>query len=81
MPLPPRTLHQISRDISDSWGTPSLAAKPYLVAMLYMGEPRSRTARAVVRGFLKNSTKWRGPAASRIKRELRTMIGEEEGLT
>ena len=82
---PPRALHEIARDIRNTWrtkdGRPNInyAAAPYLDAMSQLDKITDRyicdDAKSIVIYFLGNAQHWRGADAKRIKAELRTLAG------
>ena len=78
-----RPLSTIDCDIAQHWSKISYtAALPYLEILLRLNSIRDvydydRTpATTIVRGFLLNSSGWRGDDARRIKQELRGMLPE-----
>lgn len=75
---PVRPLRVIAREIWQTWERPYFGAFPYIEAM---GQLESITDRYyldpaddIVRYFLSNARTWRGPAAQRIKAELRALL-------
>jgi hypothetical protein len=82
LPLaPPRKIYEIAGEILQQWPVPYFGAQPYLRAMFSLSSLESMygwdSAGSVVRYFLSNATYWRGPAAKRIKAELRAMLKAE----
>jgi hypothetical protein len=79
----PRPLRVIAREILDDWGASKVwfGARPYLDAMLQLDSVNDAfyqdTARDMVAYFIGNAAKWTGPTATRVKAELRTMIGQK----
>jgi len=75
-----RPLHQIAEEIRREWIRPYFAAEPYLAAMGEVTHISDRygadSARSVVLYFLCNAKTWRGPAARRIKQELKQILSE-----
>ena len=73
-----RPLHEIARDIKNTWPKVNYAAQPYLDALselndisdMYYADP----AKHIVNYFLSNATTWRGEDAKRIKTELKDMV-------
>ena len=74
-----RSLNDISREIRLDWGGKiNFAAKPYLAAMMGMGDINEQfgydSGRSIVIYFLNNASSWRGDVAKRVKAELRAML-------
>lgn len=73
-----RAISVIAAEIAKDWEEPYFGAVPYLDAMryittlddLYGCDPADH----VVRYFLANAGRWRGPTAVRIKKELNAML-------
>lgn len=90
-PLPsPRSIASIARDIARNWRDPktgasavNYAAKPYLNAMLSLGDMSDEygadSASSVVSYFLANATTWRGEMARKVKAELNAMLKVHRG--
>ena len=59
-------------------GKVNFAAKPYLAAMMGMGDINEQfgydSGRSIVIYFLNNASSWRGDVAKRVKAELRAML-------
>jgi hypothetical protein len=76
----PRQLHQIGREITQTWKKPYFGAVPYIEALLYLTDMDSKygdqPAEDIVMYFLSNARYWRGPDAKRIKDELNAMLPE-----
>lgn len=76
----PRPIHEIAADIIESWPNVNYAARPYLDAMLQLSSMRDSlgydSARSIVLYFLNNAKTWRGPAAQRIKAELKALLSQ-----
>ena len=74
-----RPLHEIAKEIGDSWQPSNYAARPYLNAMRELDKITDQygadTARSIVSYFLSNAQSWRGETARRVKAELRAMLG------
>lgn len=74
-----RPTSEIARDIRRQWNTQkggvNYAAKPYLDAMLYLGNPSDNfgadSGKEVVLYFLCNASSFRGPEAKALKEELK----------
>ena len=81
-PLPrksqPRQLHQIGREIAQTWKNPYFGAVPYIEALLYLTGMDStyghEDAESIVLRFLNEAATWRGEDARRVKAELRAML-------
>jgi len=75
-----RPLDEIAAEIQSQWRTLSFAAVGPVAAMRHLRDIDdaygSRAGRAVVRDFLGSATSWRGPAARRIKAELKNLLDE-----
>lgn len=75
----PRSIRAIATDISRAWGRPNYAAAPYLGAMLSLDSVSDTygadSAKSVVLYFLSNASTFRGPAAERLKAELKALVG------
>ena len=74
-----RSLNDISREIRLDWGGKvNFAAKPYLAAMMGMGDINEQygydSGRSIVLYFLSNAATWRGDVAKRVKAELKAML-------
>ena len=74
-----RSLNDIGREIRLDWGAKiNFAAKPYLAAMMGMGDINEQfgydSGRSIVLYFLSNASTWRGAVAKRVKAELRGML-------
>ena len=74
-----RSLNDIGREIRLDWGGKvNFAAKPYLSAMMGMGDINEQfgydSGRSIVLYFLSNASTWRGDTAKRVKAELRAML-------
>lgn len=73
-----RSLRAIALDIEKAWPKVNYAARPYLDAMLEMGdinEPYGLdSGKSVVRYFLANANSFRGEEARAIKAELRSQL-------
>jgi len=78
MPESVRPLSTIAADIRTNWPQPSNYALPYLQAMSRLTSIHEAygldSAISVVAYFLANAATWRGPAARRIKQELREIL-------
>jgi hypothetical protein len=80
---PMRSIGAIAGDISRDWiNTPkgiNFAAKPYLMAMLYLKDKGSvygaEDAESVVVYFLSNASTYRTPKAAGFKKELKAHFG------
>lgn len=75
-----RLLCQIAKEIKADWGTKvNIAAKPYLSAMLLLGDITDtygcEDGKTMVLYFLSNASSWRGETAKRVKAELKKMVG------
>jgi hypothetical protein len=72
-----RPIHAIAREIRAEWTNPNFGAVPYLNAMGSISSIDDDygldSAKSVVLYFLSNAQTWRGPAARRIKAELREL--------
>ena len=75
----PRPLPNIAIEIERDWKNVNYAARPYLDAMQCLLGVNDKyycdSARDIVRYFLSNARAWRGDTATRIKTELKGMIG------
>jgi len=75
-----RPIYQIAKEIRRDWTKLSPCAKPYLDAMDSISDIQENyiadTARDVVLRFLCNATGWRGETARRVKKELKSLLGE-----
>lgn len=73
-----RPLHEIAREIRQTWPKPYFGAVPYLQAMATIESPADfygwDSGDSIVRYFLSNASTWRGEDARRIKAELREML-------
>jgi hypothetical protein len=76
----PRPLYEVAREISSDWKAVDYTAKPYLAAMSDLeninDQYGSDDGRAIVLYFLANAGKWRGGVATRVKAELKQMLGK-----
>ena len=74
----PRPIWRIAQEISTLWHDAPAAVRPFLIAMRLMERIHDNVddlaGRTIVTGFLKHSTDWTGPDASRIKAELRSKL-------
>jgi hypothetical protein len=72
-----RTLSAIAAEIVRDWPKPYFGAVPYLGAMRQLESIRddygADSAKSIVLYFLGNANGWRGPAARRIKGELKAL--------
>jgi len=73
------SISQLATIASRDWKNVYFGARPYLEAMRSMDSIDDAygydDGRSVVRYFLSNAGKWRGPAARLVKRELRRRVG------
>lgn len=73
-----RPIHAIADEIRHEWSNVHYAAVPYLDSMRYLNKVTDQfdqdPGKDVVLYFLSNARTWRGPAAKRIKAELKDMI-------
>lgn len=78
LPLPPRPLRVIAREIRRDWLAVHYAAVPYLEALATLdtiGDAYGADdARGIVRYFLSNAKTWKGDTAKRIKAELQALL-------
>ena len=76
-----RPLSNIAHDIRRDWKDVYFGAKPYLSAMFDLDSLNDQymfeDGKSVVRYFLANSSRWRGPVAKLIKDELRRMLANK----
>lgn len=74
----PRPISLIAREIRADWKKPYFGAGPYLDAMRYLDSIHDKygydSAGSIIRYFLSNAATWRGPAARRIKDELKAIL-------
>lgn len=78
MKIASRPLYEIAREIARDWKDVYFGARPYMAAMAqlesvddnYGADPGDM----IVRYFLSNATRWRGPVAKAIKAELNAML-------
>lgn len=72
------SIAQIARKIRNDWKQPSIAAFPYLNAMLTMDSIDDNyfqdNGRAIVNYFLYNASSWKGAVAREIKKELNKRV-------
>lgn len=78
MKVASRPLYEIAREIARDWKDIYFGARPYLAAMSqlesvddYYG---ADSGDMIVRYFLSNATRWRGPVAKAIKAELNLLL-------
>ena len=75
-----RDISTIAREIRKDWIKPAFGAVPYLDALLQLEKVTDYyyqdSAKSIIRYFLANAPNWRGEAATRIKKELRDMLGK-----
>lgn len=73
-----RLICDIARDIRKDWKKPNFAARPYLEAMLWLGNKDdlygTDRASSVVAYFLSNAGTYRGDNAKRLKAELKSHL-------
>ena len=73
-----RSLKEIAEEIIRDWNPPSYSAQPYLDAMLTMDSIDDMygadTGTSIVAYFICYAHSWRGPTASRVKKELIDML-------
>lgn len=73
-----RSISTIAREIRRNWKPVNFAAAPYLEAMEELDNINSKygadDGKSIVRYFLSNASKWRGPVAKTIKAELKGML-------
>lgn len=73
-----RSLGTIASEIYNRWQPMSPHARPYVEAMLAMHAVTDQygadDGKEIVLRFLSNASSWKGPAARRIKLELRAML-------
>lgn len=64
--------------ITSDWAKISVAAKPYLYAMLYLESINDSyyadNGRSIVLYFLNNATSWKGEVAKAVKAELKARV-------
>jgi hypothetical protein len=79
--LTTRPLYTIAADIRANWPEIYFGAVPYVEAMECLTNLADRfgedDGRLVVAYFLSNAKTWRGETATRIKNELRVMVGQK----
>lgn len=77
-PAPIRSISTIAREIRRNWKPIYFGAVPYLEAMEDLESINSKygadDGKSIVRYFLSNASKWRGPVARAIKAELNGML-------
>lgn len=75
-----RALHEIAKDINDSWKKRYYVAIPYIDAMSNLSSPNDMyglsNGRQMIFGFLRNASSFQGEKARQIKAELKNMINE-----
>lgn len=73
-----RPLSTIAREIRRNWKPIYFGAVPYLEAMDELDSINDKfgadDGKSIVRYFLSNATKWRGPVAKAVKAELKGML-------
>jgi hypothetical protein len=73
-----RPLHEIAREIKQTWKKPYFGAIPYLHAMSSLTNVEDSfgydSGRSVVNYFLANASTFRGDDAKRIKNELKNLL-------
>lgn len=73
-----RQVFEVAREVRADWANVNYAAKPYLNAMLQMGDIKepffNDPGHMVVRYFLGNAQGWRGAKAKELKAELKAML-------
>ena len=73
-----RQVREIAQDIKANWGKPYFGARPYIDAMMEIGDVSEKygsdPAKSIIAYFLANAGTWRGDHAKRIKAELRAML-------
>lgn len=73
-----RSLSEIARDIRRDWKNVYFGAEPYLDAMSDLDSVADSyggdSGASIVRYFLTNASRWKGPTATAIKAELNAMI-------
>jgi hypothetical protein len=73
-----RTISEIATEIVRDWREPYFGARPYLGAMLHLGDMTDTygadPAPMVVAYFLGNAKTWKGETARRVKAELNQML-------
>lgn len=76
-----RGLQAITKDIRKDWKTPYIGATPCLMTMsnIYSGNLNTEylgvSGREAVTEFLDNADSWEGEVATKIKAELKKMLG------
>lgn len=74
-----RKIYTIAREIRQTWPKVNYAAKPYLDAMMQLGDIQDTyyldSAKSIILYFLANAGTWRGEDAKRIKAELKALAG------
>ena len=73
-----RPIYEIALEIRREWRNVRYSAEPYLAAMAEITDINqdyyAESARGVVLRFLDNAKFWRGPAATRLKDELKAHL-------
>ena len=73
-----RPIYEIAKDIRKDWPKPHFAARPYLEALLCIGNKGDAfgadSGASIVAYFLSNAATYRGDNARRLKAELRSHI-------
>ena len=79
-----RKLSEIAKEIRTDWKKVNYAAEPYLDAMGTRGSIDDNylldSGKSVVLYFLSNAGSWRGEVAKRIKKELRSLLWDQNPL-
>ena len=79
-----RKLSEIAKEIRTDWKKLNYAAEPYLDAMGTLGSIDDNylldSGKSVVLYFLSNAGSWRGEVAKRIKKELRSLLWDQNPL-
>lgn len=74
-----RPLAKIATEIREDWKNPYFGAQPYIEAMGRLDKITDKygmdTGEGIVRHFLSNAGRWRGPVAKKVKGELKAMLG------
>ena len=72
------SIAEIANVITTDWTKVSVAAKPYLYAMLYLESINDSyyadNGRSIVLYFLNNATSWKGETAKAVKAELKARL-------
>lgn len=72
------SLGEIAKLISEDWTKVSVAATPYLYAMLYLNSINDSyyadNGRTIVLYFLNNASSWKGEVAKAVKAELKARL-------